>query len=372
MASYAFAKDAKAEAVKGLDPTKTATMLGSPFSDQQLRETGSALAGSYGELKRQILNAGLLDRQPHFYLLTISCTLSLYLASFVLASLAAGLWLLPLKAALVAFATCQLAFITHDCGHRQIFARPNLNKVLGLLTGLLLGFSFNWWALKHNQHHAHPNVVGKDPDIDLGILAFSRIQGERIDGIARMLVHYQVYTFLPLLAFEGFGLKAASLQFLLKGKGRDRVLETVFVLVHHIAYSAVLITFLGFSGFLAFAVMHHILAGLYFASVFAPNHTGRLVLDDGQELEFLRHQVITSRNIRATPLLTFWYGGLNFQIEHHLFPTMPRNNLRKASLIVQPFCIEQRLDYQEAGLVESALEILRHLKRVSLELQPDR
>jgi fatty acid desaturase len=62
-------------------------------------------------------------------------------------------------------------------------------------------------------------------------------------------------------------------------------------------------------------------------------------------------------------------GGLNYQIEHHLFPTMPRPNLRRAQPLVQGFCSQHGLPYVEAGLFGSYAEAVRHLHAVGAPLR---
>jgi fatty acid desaturase len=84
---------------------------------------------------------------------------------------------------------------------------------------------------------------------------------------------------------------------------------------------------------------------------------------------FLREQVLTARNIRGNPIVDLLYGGLNYQIEHHLFPTMPRCNLRKAQPIVEAFCRDLGIGYHSTGLFASYREILAHLHRESASLR---
>ncbi len=100
---------------------------------------------------------------------------------------------------------------------------------------------------------------------------------------------------------------------------------------------------------------------LYNVSVFAPNHKGMAMLSDDEPLDFLRTQVLTARNVRGSRFVDFWYGGLNYQVEHHLFPTMPRNQLSKAQPIVEQFCRERGVPYHETSLGRSYVEIFQHL-----------
>jgi len=60
----------------------------------------------------------------------------------------------------------QTGFIGHDAGHRQISGSKRLDGMIGRIHGnLLIGPSYGWWVAKHNRHHAHPNQIGRDPDI---------------------------------------------------------------------------------------------------------------------------------------------------------------------------------------------------------------
>jgi fatty acid desaturase len=110
-----------------------------------------------------------------------------------------------------------------------------------------------------------------------------------------------------------------------------------------------------------FVLISHAVFGVYLGSVFAPNHKGMLIVDDTTEIDFLRLQVLTARNVRAHALTDFWYGGLNYQIEHHLFPSLPMHRLRPASLIVKQFCEERGVSYAETSMVQSYREILSYL-----------
>jgi fatty acid desaturase len=95
------------------------------------------------------------------------------------------------------------------------------------------------------------------------------------------------------------------------------------------------------------------------------------VLERDTDMDFLRLQVVTARNVRASRYTDFLYGGLNYQIEHHLFPTMPQNQLREARTIVMEFCRAQHIPYYETGFLRSQVEVLRHLHAVGAPLRHD-
>src|SRR5205085_8841609 len=118
-----------------------------------------------------------------------------------------------------------------------------------------------------------------------------------------------------------------------------------------------------------FTIVHQALFGLYLGSVAAPNHKGMLIIDKDSPLDFLRQQVLTARNVKAHPLTDFWYGGLNYQIEHHLFPSMPRTSLRKAQRLIKAFCDERAIPYYETSILQSYQEILQHLHHIGSPLR---
>jgi fatty acid desaturase len=329
----------------------------------------AAVAGAeYAELKRRVKEAGLFRKQPLFYAGTITLTLALLAASLTVLALVDNLWLQLLNAALLSAVFAQLAFLGHDAGHRQIFGQARRNDLIGLMVNLLVGVSRTWWVNKHNRHHSFPNMLDVDPDIDIPALAFSDEQVQQRRGLYRVIVRYQAYLLVPLLMLEGLGLRLASTQYLLRQRAKYAVLEPLLSAVHIVAYVGLAIVFLGAWQAVAFIAVNHALTGLYLGSVFAPNHKGMVILRDA-EMDFMRRQILTARNIEAHPVTDFLYGGQNFQIEHHLFPSMPRNRLRAAQTIVKAFCAERGIPYEETSLVGSYRQILGYLHRVSAPLR---
>ncbi len=324
----------------------------------------------YADLKRLIKDRGLLERQPRF-LLTRTAINALLLAAgvaFLFAPVHPA-WQL-LNAVYLAFVFGQLAFVAHDAGHRQAFRSTRWNDVLGLVhANLLLGMSFGWWNDKHNAHHAHPNQHDMDPDIAMVILAFSEEDALERKGLWRFFVAHQARLFFFLLLFQAWSLRIGSLLFLITRKTRRRWLELGLLLANVVGYLALLVAALGVGWGIAFFVLQQALFGAYLASVFAPNHKGMLVLRPEDEMDFLHQQVLTARNVRPHPVIDVWYGGLNYQIEHHLFPTLARNQLREAHVIIERFCREERIPYHQTSMIGSYREILSHLHEVSAPLR---
>jgi fatty acid desaturase len=181
------------------------------------------------------------------------------------------------------------------------------------------------------------------------------------------LVRHQAWFFFPLLTLLGLSLKRDSVKALRNGTIKKRGLESVFLGVHLIGYAVALLLVLTPLQALAFFVLHQALFGVYLGMTFAPNHKG-MPHPDGTE-DFLRKQVLTSRNVRGGWLMDVALGGLNYQIEHHLFPAMPSPNLRKAQPIVQKYCEEIGVSYEMTGLVDSYRQALSHLHEVGADLR---
>jgi fatty acid desaturase len=278
-------------------------------------------------------------------------------------------WLQLANAAFLAFVFTQIGFLGHDAGHRQIFSGAAGNDRFGLAINLLLGLSRSWWVDTHNQHHVNPNDLDLDPHTALPIFAFSEEQARGKHKALRRLVGYQSFYFFPVLLLEGLGVKLASVQYLIRSKANDRATELLLMALHVTLYLGLLFYFLTPGQAVLFIVVHQGLLGLYMGSVFAPNHKGMLLLSSESQLDFLRRQVLTSRDVRGSVVTDFLYGGLNYQIEHHLFPSMARNKLKQAQTIVRAFCEERSIPYRESGALESNIEILQYLHRVSAPLR---
>ena len=332
--------------------------------------TVSPVANDFATLKRLIKQRGLLEKQPTYYIPKIVLTLSLFLLGLTFLLLVRPFWLQVLNAAFLAFVSTQLGLLGHDAGHRQMFRRTWKNDLISLMMGdLLLGISHGWWIEKHNQHHSHPNQEDLDPDIDIPVLAFSQNHLPQKGKLRQFLVKYQAFFFFPLLSLALLNLKFYSLLFLVRKKEKYHLVEVALLLIHYLGYLGLLFSVLQVWQAILFLIIHQGLSGLYLGSIFAPNHKGMPVLEKESTVDFLHRQVETARNVKGHLFTDFWYGGLNYQIEHHLFPGMPRNHLREAQHIIKPFCQAGSIPYCETGCLQSYQAILHHLHAVSAPLR---
>jgi fatty acid desaturase len=328
----------------------------------------------YAQLKRLIKQNGLLDRQPAYYVAKTVFTLGLLAVGLALLFVLGDSWFQLLNAAYLAFVFVQISLLAHDFGHRQFsFRAPWKNEWLTLVFGnLLLGLSRQWWIDKHNEHHGHPNQLDVDPDVDIPLLAFEEEQALDKRGLARFVVKYQAALIFPLSLLQAISMLRSSIEFLAAKKAKSTLLEALTICAHFALYFGLLFSVLEPLQALLFIAIHRGLFGTYMVSIFAPNHKAMPLLERDSEVDFLRRQVLTSRNVVAHPFTDFWYGGLNYQIEHHLFPRLPRNKLREAQPIIRGFCRDHSITYHETSVLQSYKEILSHLHEVGAPLRKAR
>ncbi len=321
----------------------------------------------FAELRARIVTAGLLRQSPGFYARQTATVFLLFGVSLgVLVYWRDSFWIQMLNAVFLAFAFGQAGFLMHDAGHRQFASR--FQKQLHLAFNVLLGWSMIWWTQKHDRHHIQPNQPGDD-DVEIRFLAFSPEQAKEKRGFCRLTVRYQYILFIPLLMAEMWHLRCAGIKYLLQQRTLQAKGDLFLIGIHIGIYLATLFFFLPAWYALAFICVHSALVGVYVGMAFAPNHKGMPMITSDMKLDYLRQQVLASRNVRggwvADRLISYIFGGLNFQIEHHLFPQMSRNYLGEAARIVEKFCEENEIPYCAVGLCESLREIFKHLFRMS-------
>ena len=324
----------------------------------------------YAELKQLVRNEGLLEKQPRFYTYKILSTVGLLALSVVFLFLVHNFWLQLLNAVFMAFVFGQIGFLGHDGGHRQIFKATWKNDIIVLLQGnLLVGMSYSWWNNKHNAHHSHPNQLDMDPDIGIPAISFTREQALKKRNFFRFMAKYQVFFFFPLLTLVGIDLQRVSIFHLMRKKVQHPIAEISMIILHYVLFFSLIFSQLNLWQGIIFILVQQGLFGLYLGMTFAPNHKGMPILEKESQLDFLQRQVVTARNVTSHPFNDFMYGGLNYQIEHHLFPSMPRNNLKKAQKIIRGYCASHSISYYETSSIQSFKEILTYLHEVGAPLR---
>lgn len=324
---------------------------------------------SFADMKRAVIQSGLLERQPIYYAFRIPLTLAMLIPGIFVLVLFDSLWVQLLNALYLAFVFTQTVFLGHDCGHRQIFLKPPWNDMLALCCMPTVGISYSWWCDTHNRHHSKPNQMDADPAIAYDFLAFAPNQAVRKHGLGRFLVKFQAFYFIPLTLFYPIVMRFNSIRYILKNKPRYPVAEALLFLLHFPLYFWLVFSYLSLGVGIVFVAVHQCLFSLFLVSTFAPNHKGLMILEEDHGLDFIHQQILTAQNVQSHPFADFWFGGLNYQIEHHLFPNMPRNKLKHARQIIKPFCQEHSIPYQETKAPQCYWEILKFMHQAGEPLR---
>ncbi|WP_405914120.1 acyl-CoA desaturase [Streptomyces sp. NBC_00963] len=350
-----------------------------PQTASLLVESEQKTGSDFAPLLRAVKAHGLLQRRTGWYILSMSANLLALAATIAGMFLVGDSWWTLVLALPLAVLWSRTAFFGHDAGHAQMSGDRRVSRAVGFFhSNLLLGMSYGWWNDKHNRHHANPNHVDKDPDVGVGVMVWTQKQAAEREGLSRWLTRNQARLFFPLLLLEGIALKVYGFQTVLSREkedgcrqpGRERAVEALLLLVHLAGYAALLLTVMSPGKAVVFALVHHALFGLHLGMTFAPNHKGMEMPDsDGERWGHLQRQVLTSRNVRGG-LFTDWFlGGLNYQIEHHLFPSMPRPHLRLAQSLVSEHCRSLGMPYAQTSLIDSYRQALTHMHEVGAPLR---
>ncbi|MFB8385644.1 fatty acid desaturase family protein [Microbacterium sp. NPDC055910] len=326
------------------------------------------MARAYTDVAQVVRESGLLRRAPWFYAFVgvlIALGFGGAITGFVLLG---DSWFQLLIAGALGILFTQVAFLAHEAAHRQILtAGPANDRLARLLANGIVGISLSWWTTKHTRHHANPNRVGKDPDIEIDTISFLDEDAATARGLRRMITRKQGWLFFPLLTLEGLNLHYLGLKHLLsRGPVKDRWRELGLIALRFTVFVGPVFFFLPLGMAFAFLGVQLAVFGVYMGASFAPNHKGMPVIAPDAKLDFFTKQVRTSRNVSGGWWATWLMGGLNYQIEHHLFPSMPRTHLAKTREIVMEQCRTLNVPYTETTILQSYGIVIEYLNRVGL------
>ena len=346
---------------------------------------------SYRELRAKILAMGLFNASYTYYVYKVLSNLSLLAASIICAVYFKSFWVHMIGAVILGLFWQQCGWLAHDFLHHQVFKNRFYGDVMGLIIGdLFQGFSVQWWKSNHNAHHAVPNLHASvegacdgDPDIDtMPILAWTLKMAEtaRDSTIGRNLIQWQAVIYFPVLLFAriawahqswvfvwgGFGQHSVAAAEIDKKKIKYPTAEKAFLALHYIALLTIM-SYMPLFDAVCYFLLSQTSCGLFLATVFGLGHNGMSVYPADQRPDFWKLQVTTTRNVTSNWFVDWFCGGLQYQVDHHLFPSLPRHNLKKVHELVASFCKQQGVSYHEAGLFSGNVEVLQHLSKVSAE-----
>eukprot|EP01123_Difflugia_compressa_P002323 TRINITY_DN13020_c0_g1_i1.p1 TRINITY_DN13020_c0_g1~~TRINITY_DN13020_c0_g1_i1.p1 ORF type:complete len:378 (-),score=41.77 TRINITY_DN13020_c0_g1_i1:54-1058(-) len=314
--------------------------------------------------------------KPNVYWQLYKCITSV--SFIVLGTVAtwAGQWMLG--SILFGIGYQQLGWLGHDACHHGLTTNRKLNNFLGYIFGnFLSGFSVNWWKDRHNTHHAITNVLDSDPDVDnLPLFVWSEHDISRAlswGGFSQSILPYQHLYFVPWTVTLKLIWCLQSVFFLANAEVHNRsyrkslFAEKATIVAHYVFLLCVFLMTPSVSAAVTFFFVSEFIGGAGIALIVFMNHYAcqQLQKYEGKEANFLELQLHGTKNINPGIVMDWVAGGLNYQIEHHLFPTIPRHNLSYVKPIVQKFCEENSLPYESYNYMECLTSIINRLSTVA-------
>ncbi|KKY28057.1 putative delta 8-sphingolipid desaturase [Diplodia seriata] len=280
----------------------------------------------------------------------------------------------------------QIMFTAHDAGHRGISGNFVIDTVIGaFIADFCCGLSIGWWKSSHNVHHLITNMPEHDPDIqNIPLFSTSPTYFKSIrstfynftfywDKAADIVVPFQKYTYYPVMALARFNLYLLSWLHLVSPRAAQlgsawwtRWLEVAFMGCYWALFGYALVwrTLPDWPTRVAFVLTSHMITMLLHVQI-TLSHWGMPTADLGPTESFAQRQLRTTMDVDCPEWLDFLHGGLQFQAVHHLFPRMPRHNLRAAQVLVREFCAKTGIKYQCQGFVEGNKVVLTRLEEVA-------
>lgn len=352
-------------------------------SDKMTRISTTPVSIAFREFDVKLHEDGFYDIDCSFYYyeavkLVIIFTLCISILLYNPSSIAC----VCISTVLMAFLWQQVAFIAHDAGHNGITGVLAHDHLIGIFLGNLLGgVSIGWWKHSHNIHHVVPNDPNHDPDIQhMPFLAISNrfftslysSYHKRImffDLFSRFFVQLQHHLFYLLMSLGRLNLYIESLKYLATHpEVRNPALEISALVVFWCWYSYLLSFIPSIPLRCLYVLLSNTLVFILHLQI-TLSHMGMEVVPIYEnEEEFIRSQLRATLDIKCSPWLDWFHGGLQFQAIHHLFPRLPRRNLRKVQARTIAFCKDHGIVYKTMSFLSVNLLVVSKLKVVAQEL----
>jgi fatty acid desaturase 2 (delta-6 desaturase) len=344
--------------------------VGDLIEDEKVGTTNEqALKNDFEQLRQTAISRKLFDSSRLFFFLTCLHILAFeFAAYFVLLKFGAGWvpYLITLLFYVIAEAQC--GWIQHDFGHLSVFKNVSWNHTFHhVFLGLVKGVSTDWWNHMHFQHHSKPNIIDKDPDtrIETVFLLGDTIPIRKAQANAKYgkkmpynLQHLYFFFTAPLLFpvyFQYTGVRHAVV--------RRKWADLAWLSLYYVKFLSIMSLRLGLLGAIKLHFLIRLIEGTWFVIVAQSNHVVMDVSHDDSNLPWFRMQLKATCNIEKSPFNDWFTGHLNFQIEHHLFPTMPRHNLYKIQPEVKDLCRKYNIPYVVKPMGRAFLDIITSLEK---------
>ncbi|GAB2295144.1 hypothetical protein Dimus_029318 [Dionaea muscipula] len=341
----------------------------------------SQVSKDYRMLFSQLSKMGLFEKKGHGLFLIILVMCFLFAVTVCGVIISESFWVHLFCGGLVGFLWIQTGWLGHDSGHYQIMISPRFNRWTQILTGnCLAGISIAWWKWNHNAHHMACNNLEFDPDLQH--MPFFVVSSEffrtltsyfyrrkmNFDQVSRFLVSYQHWTFYPVMCFARINLWAQSMALLSsKRKVPNRGQEILGVLVFWIWYPLLVSQLPNWGERIAFVAASFMVAGIQHVQFCLNHFSSRVYVGPPTSNDWFEKQTHGTLDISCPPWMDWFHGGLQFQIEHHLFPRLPRCQLRKIAPFVKELCKKHNLPYNCASFWKANAMTIETLRVAAIQ-----
>jgi len=333
------------------------------------------------------------DRSGMYYVWKVSSNMMIWaLGAACVAYSQGSMAMLMLGAFFIGLFWQQCGWLAHDFCHHQVFDNRLWGDMFGLVIGnVWQGFSVEWWKDKHNTHHAIPNMHETekgahdgDPDIDtMPLLAWSQKMARgAVDAgpIGRFFIKHQAFLYFPILLIARISWLMQSFTFVFRFQSpwnqefkhdeplRLGIWEHIGLLAYYGWNLALMVLYMTPVQSVIFFLASQMMCGLMLAISFGLGHNGMATYDADKTPEYYEWQITTTRNVHGSWVVGWFMGGLHLQVEHHLFPDIPRHNLGKLRSMVEPLCAKHGIKYTSTSMWTGTKDVLNHLAEVTTEL----
>ncbi|XP_027330454.1 acyl-lipid (9-3)-desaturase-like [Abrus precatorius] len=370
------------DAFLAFHPHTVAHRLAPLFTGHFLRDyTVSAVSSDYRTLLNHLSRTGLFERKGHGACVSLLLILCLLLISLSGVFFSDRMWVHVASGALIGFIWIQSGWIGHDSGHYQVMLNRRLNRAVQILSGnCLAGISIGWWKWNHNAHHIACNSLNFDPDLQhlpffvVSSRFFSSLTScfyERkmnFDAFARFLVSYQHWTFYPVMCFARINLFAQSFMLLLSKRDvPNRAVELLGMLAFWVWYPLLVSCLPNWGERVLFVVVSFSVAGIQHVQFCLNHFSSNVYLGPPSGHDWFEMQTNGTLDVKCSAWMDWFHGGLQFQVEHHLFPRLPRCHLRKIAPLVRDLCKKHNLPYNCVSFWKANVLTIQTLRKAALQ-----
>ncbi|OMP11383.1 hypothetical protein CCACVL1_00554 [Corchorus capsularis] len=363
-------------------PTSAWQYLDKFFTGYYLKDYSvSEASKDYRKLVAEFSKMGLFEKKGHVTCISLCFITFLFCISVYGVLCCESVWVHLFSGGLMGFLWIQSGWIGHDSGHYVVMSNKKFNRFTQILTGnCLAGISIGWWKWNHNAHHIACNSLDYDPDLQhmpffvVSSKFFRSLTScfyERkmnFDSVSRFLVSYQHLTFYPVMCFARINLFAQSFILLFSKRNvPNRGQEILGLLVYWIWYPLLVSCLPSWGERVIFVLASFVVTGIQHIQFCLNHFSSNVYVGPPSGNDWFEKQTGGTLNILCSSWMDWFHGGLQFQVEHHLFPRLPRCHLRKISPFVKELCKKHKLPYNSASFWKANAMTLKTLKTAALQ-----